>query len=72
MYIKLSIEATVYADSSDKYSSIFLKFRFRNKQDYQYLNIVLRIYRCLEFDTPGTSLTYKVSGPVSYSASRGL
>lgn len=58
MYTMLSIRATVYvSDSHDKYNSIFKIFE--NKQNkkswdyYQYLNIVLSIYRCLEFGTRG-------------------
>ena len=47
MYIMLSIEATVYADSNDKYSSIFKIFKDKRSWDYyQNLNIVLSIYRC--------------------------
>lgn len=50
----LSIEATVYADSDDKYSSIFKNLKDKINGDYhQYLNTVLRIYRCLEFGTRG-------------------
>lgn len=47
MYIMLSIEATVYADSNDKYISIFKisKTKKRRWDYYQNLNIVLRIYR---------------------------
>lgn len=55
MYIMLSIEATVYADSDDKYNSIFkisTKRQTKKSWDYyQYLNIVLSIYRSLEFGT---------------------
>lgn len=60
MYITLSIEATVYADSDDKYSSIFKNFKDEKSLDYyQNLNIELSIYRCLEFGTRGRSSTYK-------------
>lgn len=58
MYIMLSIEATVYADSNDKYSSIFKISKTKSWDYYQYLNIVLNIYRCLEFVTEGWLSTY--------------
>lgn len=44
MYIMLSFEATVYADSKDKYSSIFKTSKTKSWDYYQYLNIVLSIY----------------------------
>lgn len=61
MYIMLSIEATVYADSNDKYSSIFKISKTKQSWDYyQNLNIVLSIYRfVLEFGTRGRSSTYR-------------
>lgn len=46
MYIMLSIEATVYVDSNDKYSSIFKISETKSWDYYQNLNIVLSIYRC--------------------------
>lgn len=78
MYKMLSFEATVYADSNDKYSSIFKISKTKKKKKkswdyYQYLNIVLRIYRCLEFGTRAWSSTYievKVSCPVTDSVCR--
>lgn len=72
MYTMLSIEATVYADSNHKYSSIFKILKDKINWDYhQYLNTVLSIYRCLEFGTRGWLSTYKVSCPVTDSVRRG-
>lgn len=77
MYIMLSIEATVYADSNDKYSSIFKISKTKKKKAgiiIKNLNIVLNIYRCLEFGTRAWSTsTYhsvKVSCPVTDSVCR--
>lgn len=55
MYIMLSIEATVYADSNDKYSSIFKISKTKKSWDYYYrnLNIVLSIYRLFWSLVPG-------------------
>lgn len=36
MYIMLSIEATVYADSNDKYSSIFKISKTKKKKSWDY------------------------------------
>lgn len=64
----LSFQATVYADSNDKYNSIFKISKAKKRRNeknkktnwdyYQYLNIVLHIYKCLEFGTRGLSSTY--------------
>lgn len=54
MYKMLPLEATVYADSNDKYNSIFKISKTKRKTNwdyYQFLNIMLSIYRCLEFGT---------------------
>lgn len=70
MYIMLSIEATVYADSNDKYSSIFqiskkkkLGLLSELKYSVKYLHVFL------EFGTRGV-LSTKVSCPVTDLACR--
>lgn len=57
MYIMLSIEATVYADSNDKYSSIFqISDKKKKSWDYyQHLNIVLRYLQVVWSLVPGVS-----------------
>ena len=71
MYIMLSIEATVYADSNDKYSSLLITKK-QNGILIRYLNIVLLIYRCLEFSTWGNVYIALVKCPVTDSVWRGL
>lgn len=69
MYIMLSIEATVYADSNDKYSSIFQISTKKTKQNkkiwdyYQNLNIVLSIYMCFWSLVPGVCRLLKCPVP---------
>lgn len=75
MYIMLSIEATVYADSNDKYSSIFKISKTKQSWDYyQNLNIVLSIYRFVWSLVPGVGRlpidSVKVSCPVTDSVCR--
>lgn len=78
MYIMLSIEATVYADSNDKYSSIFKNFKDKKSWDYYLnLNIVLSIYRfVLEFGTRGRTSTSRALKcpvpPLTQSAERSM
>lgn len=74
MYIMLSIEATVYADSNDKYSSIFKISKTKKSWDYyQNLNIVLSIYRLFGVWYRGLVVylySVKVSCPVTNSVCR--
>lgn len=74
MYIMLSIEATVYADSNDKYSSIFQISKKKKSWDYyQNLNIVLSIYMCFWSLVPGVCCLLKCPVPsLTWPAERSV
>lgn len=75
MYIMLSIEATVYADSNDKYSSIFqiskkkkLGLLSELKYSVKYLHVFLEFGTrvCCLLKCPVPSLTWPAERPVCF------
>ena len=73
MYKMLSLEATVYADSDDKYSSIFKISKTKKSWDYyQYLNIVLRIYRRLVWYQGLVDYLYSIKVSCPATAERSM